>query len=136
MNCVSPSDVCVVSKLPRQCFCLDQNKIKNKVDHDGSGEIDFEEFTVMMQAVKEGKASLGWGRIKRSGRVRQGQPGSGRVVKAKVEQNKNNTDVFFFPVLQYFVLGCHDDRTMFCVAAEPIPRVLIDVVIKRAYNQP
>lgn len=71
--------MCVrVSKLPRQCFCLDQNK-NTKVDHDGSGEIDFEEFTVMMQAVKEGKASLGWGRIKRSGGVRQGQAGSGRV---------------------------------------------------------
>ena len=38
------------------------------MDHDGSGEIDFEEFTVMMQAVKEGKASLGWGRIQRSDR--------------------------------------------------------------------
>lgn len=36
-----------------------------KVDKDGSGEIDFEEFTVMMQAVKKGKASLGWGRINR-----------------------------------------------------------------------
>ncbi|CAM9115568.1 unnamed protein product [Hapterophycus canaliculatus] len=34
-----------------------------EVDHDGSDCIDFEEFTVMMSAVKKGKASLGWGRI-------------------------------------------------------------------------
>ncbi|CAM9256660.1 unnamed protein product [Scytosiphon promiscuus] len=36
-----------------------------EVDHDGSDCIDFEEFTVMMSAVKKGKASLGWGRINR-----------------------------------------------------------------------
>ncbi|CAM9191761.1 unnamed protein product, partial [Ectocarpus sp. 6 AP-2014] len=34
-----------------------------EVDHDGSDCIDFEEFTVMMSAVKNGRASLGWGRI-------------------------------------------------------------------------
>eukprot|EP00752_Nemacystus_decipiens_P005143 g4667.t1 len=34
-----------------------------EVDRDGSDCVDFEEFTVMMSAVKKGKASLGWGRI-------------------------------------------------------------------------
>lgn len=37
--------------------------LPQKVDHDGSDCVDFEEFTVMMSAVKKGKASLGWGRI-------------------------------------------------------------------------
>lgn len=42
---------------------LESNHIPAKVDRDGSDCVDFEEFTVMMSAVKKGKASLGWGRI-------------------------------------------------------------------------
>lgn len=41
----------------------------SKVSRDGSGEIDFEEFAVMMQGVKKGSASLGWGRIKRCANI-------------------------------------------------------------------
>lgn len=44
---------------------LGASKMTKKVDQDGSGEIDFEEFTLMMQAVKKGRASVGWGRINR-----------------------------------------------------------------------
>lgn len=48
-------------RMSSRCRCA----LCSKVDHDGSDCIDFEEFTVMMSAVKNGRASLGWGRINR-----------------------------------------------------------------------
>lgn len=36
-----------------------------QVDADNTGEIDFEEFTLVMQSVRKGKSSLAWGRIDR-----------------------------------------------------------------------
>lgn len=52
-----------LDSLPIRVVLVSEPIFSGKVDHDGSNCVDFEEFTVMMSAVKKGKASLGWGRI-------------------------------------------------------------------------